>query len=463
MGNQNPKIHRAKRGLDLPVTGAVTTLNIVDAPPVSTVALLAQDYAGMRPSFKVKEGDAVKRGQILFEDRKNPGVLFTSFGCGTVSAINRGERRAFLSIEIKLSDDDGDESLNEVTYKSYKSGSIDSLNFSDIKELLIESGMWTAFKSRPFGKIPPVDATPDAIFVTAMDSSPLAPPVEPAISENSSAFEAGLKILSILSGGKKFFYCKKEGEKLPVENLSGAEVHEFSGPHPSGTPGFHIHSVFPVNRERTAWHIGYQDVIAAGKLFLTGKLDVERIISIAGPAAKEPKIVKTRLGAALKNLVDGEYAGDDVRILSGSILSGYDAGEKVFNFLGRYHNQISLLQNDRSRRFLGWLAPGSNIFSVTRLFLSAFMPSKKFAFSTDRFGGKRTLVPFASYDKIFAFDLMTIHLLRAVLAGDLESAEELGVLELDEEDVALLTFVCPSKNEYGPVLRDVLERLEKEA
>ncbi|MBN2342520.1 MAG: Na(+)-translocating NADH-quinone reductase subunit A [Deltaproteobacteria bacterium] len=460
MGNTSPTKHKAKRGLDLPISGKPTNKEI---EPISTatVALLADDYVGMRPSMKVKVGDVVKRGQVLFEDRKNPGVLFTSPGAGTVSAINRGERRAFQSVVVDLSDADGTDD-GEATYSSFNEIGGSTPSRAQLVQLMVESGMWTALRGRPFSKVPSPESTPAAIFVTAMDSNPLAPLPENIIKGNEKHMDAGLSALQVLADGKPVHLCKADGAKLGIENLHGATVHEFSGKHPAGTVGFHIHRIMPVDRKRTAWYLGYQDVIALGALVQTGKLHLERVVSVAGPGAKSPKLVKTRLGACVGKLVDDQRKGNHVEVLSGSVFNGRSAVGAVHGYIGRYHNQITLLENDDSRRFLGWLAPGFNRFSVTRLFGAAITPGKKFDFTTDRFGGHRTPVPFGSYDKVMAFDLLPVFLLRSLLSKDLETAEQLGALELDEEDVALLTFVCPSKNEYGEALRDVLTQIEKE-
>ena len=460
MGNTAPTTHKAKRGLDLPITGKPTG-NEIKPVSCSKVALLAADYVGMKPSMKVKVGDEVKRGQVLFEDRKNPGVLFTAPGAGTVTAVNRGARRALQSVVIDLNATDGT-GEDEISYAAFEDAGGKDLNREKLVQLLVESGMWTAIRMRPFSKVPAPDSTPAAIFITAMDSNPLAPLPEDVVNGNEGLLEAGLKAIVTLADGKPVHFCKSEGSKFSGNMPAEITVQKFSGKHPAGTVGFHIHKVMPVNRTRVAWYLGYQDVVAIGGLVQTGKLHLERVVSVAGPAATSPGLVKTRVGASMDELVDDLKKDGDVAVISGSVFNGRIATGDIFGYLGKYHNQVSLLQNDKSRRFLGWLAPGFNRFSVTRLFGAALTPGKKFAFTTDRFGGHRTLVPFGTYDKVMAFDLMPVFLLRAILSMDLESAEQLGALELDEEDLALLTFVCPSKNEYGDALREVLTQIEKE-
>jgi Na+-transporting NADH:ubiquinone oxidoreductase subunit A len=460
MGNTGPAQHKAKRGLDLPITGKPTGSDVLQIP-CTKVAVLADDYIGLKPSMKVREGDTVKRGQALFEDRKTPGVVVTSPGAGTVVAVNRGERRALQSVVIELSSADGSDD-GEMVYSAYPVAGESELDRLALVKLLLESGMWTAFRMRPYSKVPAPESDPAAIFVTAMDSNPLAASPEEIISRKKEAMETGLAALKTLANGKPVFYCKAAGASMPVQNLHGAEVHEFSGKHPAGTVGFHIHRIMPVDRNRMVWYLGYQDVIAIGSLVRSGRLDMSRVVSLAGPAAKSPTLVETRIGASVDELVSEQRKSVDVAVISGSIFAGRSATGDVHGYLGRYHNQISLLENDFSRRFIGWLAPGFNRFSVTRLFGAALTPGKKFDFTTDRFGGHRTPVPFGVYDKVMAFDLMPVFLIRALLSKDLEGAEQLGALELDEEDMALLTFVCPSKNEYGSELREVLTQIEKE-
>jgi len=363
---------------------------------------------------------------------------------------------------VTLSPADGDGAANEMAYASWQEKAPAQRTKDEVRALLVESGMWTALRTRPWSRIPAVDSHGAALFVTAMDSNPLAPKAEAVIARHKEFFETGLAVLEKLMDGRPVHCCRAAGAKLPDLDWGAAVLHDFAGPHPSGTAGLHIHTILPVSRARMVWHIGYPDVIAIGHLFATGRLFVERVISVAGPAAKTPGLVATRMGAAVDSLVAQTKCDGDICTISGSVFNGREAAGSVDGYLGRYHNQVTLLPNDRSRRLLGWMTPGFNVFSVTRLFASTFLPTKKFALSTDRFGGYRTMVPFSSYDKVMAFDLMAPFLLRALLAGDLETAEQLGALELDEEDLALCTFVCPSKNEYGPVLRDVLTRMEKE-
>ncbi len=461
MATANLNTHIALRGLSLPINGEPEQ-KVDSGPKVSRVAILADDYIGMRPSMRVQVGDQVKLGQVLFEDRKTPGVLYTSPGAGTVSAINRGERRALRSVVIDL--DEGD-TPDETAYESYGGKEPASLSSDEVRAALIECGLWTSLRARPFSKVPPVDSSPRSIFVTAMDSNPLAPDADVVLKGNEADFESGLSVLAKLPDGGKVYLCKKVGSSLGAGgagSAGGVEVHEFDGPHPSGTAGFHIHTIEPADRERVMWHVGYQDVVAIGHFFRTGKLLTDRVVALSGPRTTKPRLLKTRLGASVDTLVSGETQGENNRVVSGSVFNGRKAEGESEGYLGRYHNQVTVLKEGNVRRFLGWLAPGFDKFSLLALFASKLAPGKKFDFDTDLNGGMRGIVPMGSYEKVMPFDLMPTFLLKSIVANDMEKAEELGVLELDEEDVALCTFACPSKNEYGTALREMLTRIEKE-
>lgn len=449
-------LHIVKKGLDLPITG--TPAQVIESGAVSRrVALLAGDYPGLKPTLLVQSGDHVRRGQALFEDKRTPGVRFTAPGAGTVVAIHRGERRALQSVVIEVTPG----RTEQVTFQSYGGGNLAGYDRAGTQALLAESGLWTAFRTRPFSHIPQLDTVPFAIFVTAMDTNPLAVNLDVVAANRQADMEAGLRILGKLTDGRVHF-CKAAGSTLIPSGESGVTVQEFMGPHPSGTAGFHIHRIAPASATRTLWHIGLQDVLAIGKLFRTGELDTDRIISLGGPMVKRPRLMSVPLGASVDQLTAGELEEGENRVISGSVLSGRQASGEVFGYLGRYHGQISVLQEDRSRTFLGWLLPGADKFSVVRAYVSSFLPERSYALTTSTNGGPRAIVPFGTYEKVMPFDLLPTFLLKALVMGDVEEAERLGCLELDEEDLALCTFVCPGKNEFGPLLRHNLDLIEKE-
>lgn len=449
---------KIKKGLNVPITGEPEQV-LSEGNPSKKVALVGYDYAGMKPTLEVTVGDKVKRGQLLFTDKKMAGVKYTAPAAGKVTAINRGIKRVFESLVIEV-----DEKEEEITFDSFKDDQLGTLEIETVKKNLLDSGMWTALRTRPFGKVADPDTTPNSIFVTAMDTNPLAPSIEVILGDDVSknAFKNGLTILTLLTEGI-IYMCKSPGADIPVIDSARLSVEEFAGPHPAGLAGTHIHFLDPVDRNKTVWHIDAQDVMALGTFFTTGHIPVERVVALAGPSVKTPRLIKTRIGACMESLTKGELKDSEtgVRVISGSVLSGRKAAGPVA-YLGRYHQQVCALEEGTKRVFAGWLLPGSNLYSVKRILLSSLFPGKKFDFTTDINGGKRSVFPIGSYEKVMPFDTEITYLLRALMVDDLEEAENLGCLEMVEEDLALCSFVSPAKHEYGEVLRRNLTIIEKE-
>lgn len=451
---------KIRRGLDLPIAGEPEQA-ICPGPKISQIALVGPDYQGMKPTMAVRVGDKVSGGQVLFTDKKNPGVKFTSPASGVVVAINRGARRVFQSIEIDLQGDDCE------TFVSYDEQSLSQLTRQQVVDNLVNSGQWVAFRTRPYSKIPAIDAAPASIFVTAMDTSPLAADPQVVINERQQDFIDGLRVISHLTEGavnlctaSQSTLAQTVGEKIAGIAQANINTHQFSGPHPAGLVGTHIHYIDPVSVDKTVWTIGYQDVIAIGALFTSGKIDNSRVIALGGPQVNEPRLLRTQLGANLNQLVIGELANDDNRLISGSVLSGRKAVAE-FAFLGRYHHQVSVIKEDRSRQFLHYLRAGTNKHSALPIFASR-LTNKLFNMTSSTNGSERAMVPVGGYEDVTALDILPVQLLRSLIVGDTEMAQKLGCLELDEEDVGLYTYVCVGKYEYGRILRDNLTRIEKE-
>lgn len=449
---------RIKRGLDLPIKGAPEQV-IDDAKPVRTVAVLGHDYVGMKPTMEVKEGDKVKLGQTVFTDKKTPGVIYTAPGSGVVKAINRGERRVFLSLVIELDENDSD----AVSFTSYPDTEIATLARDKVVENLVQSGLWTALRTRPFSKVPDPESKPSSIFINLMDSNPLALDPEVVAREYSQDFVRGVNVMARLTDGK-IYLCRRDGSFAGLENEAFADnvvIEDFAGPHPSGLSGTHIHFLDPVSLNKWVWTIGFQDVIATGKLFNTGQLWAERYIALAGPQVKQPRLLRTRLGASLTELADGELNDGENRLVSGSVLSGRKAAAPE-DFLGRYHQQVTVLREGRERPLFGYLSPGANRHSNLGIYLSSLFRGKKLDMTTTTNGSERAMVPVGTYETIMPLDILPTQLLRSLIVSDIETAMDLGALELDEDDLGLCTYVCPGKYEYGPILRDNLTRIEKE-
>ncbi len=442
-----------KQGLDLPILGSPEQ-HIEVAKHVRRVALLGDDYIGMKPTMLVAAGDRVRLGQPLLEDKKNPGVIYTSPASGTVAEVNRGAKRKFESMEIEVDGDD------RVEFEQASASDPQALGREGITTQLLTCGLWTALRTRPFGKVPVPGSVPRSIFVQAIDTNPLAADPAVAMADRKDQFTLGLLALTQLTDGK-VFVCKGEEAEIPGDGIDGVQVETFAGPHPAGLVGTHIHLLDPVGPNKTVWYIGYQDVCAIGSLLQTGTLDVRRVISLAGPVVKQPRLLETRIGASVSELIEGEYEDVKIRPISGSVLCGRTAVAPC-NFLGRYHTQISIIAEGDQREFLGWQKPGFDKFSVTRVFASAALPNKKFAFTTSTHGSERAMVPLGTYEKVMPLDILPTQLLRSLIYRDTDEAQQLGVLELEEEDVALCTFVCPGKYEYGSLLRESLATIERE-
>lgn len=449
---------KINKGLDLPIAGEPEQ-RIHAARPVRHVAVLGVDHVDLKPTMLVAEGDRVKLGQALFEHKKLPGVRITAPGAGEVVAINRGARRLLQSVVIRL-----DETEEEETFSAYQASELAGLSGEQVVENLLASGMWCAFRTRPFGKLPDPTTRPAAVFVTAIDTNPLAADPAPLIEAEGEAFVNGLNVVSRLTDGK-LWVCKAAEAALPTGGLpANTVVTSFEGPHPAGLPSTHIHFLDPVDAHKTVWHLNYQDVIAIGKLFVTGRISTERVVALGGPQVKEPRLLRTRMGASIEELLEGEVRDGDNRAVSGSVLSGRRAAGWS-SFVGCHHLQISVLEETSPREVLGWFNPAGKIkFSFLNVTLNAFKRKTGLSidFTANQNGSPRAMVPVGAFEDVMPLDILPTQLLRYLLVRDTDMAQKLGCLELDEEDLALCSFVCVGKYDYAPVLRQNLSQIERE-
>ena len=445
--------HVLKKGLDLPILGAPVQ-EIREGAPVNSVAVIGPDYIGLKPKMLVGEGDAVRRGDPLFCHKDSPDVVFTAPATGTVKAINRGARRVLQSVVIAISD---------AADAGVDFGALDvsGAGRDAVAEKLLKSGLWTAFRTRPYSQVPAADATPAAIFVTALDTEPLAPDTRITVSGREDDLALGLTALTQLTDGKVYL-CQDAGDAL-VPDVPGVENHGFSGPHPAGLAGTHIHFLEPPSTEKTVWTIAVQDVVEIGTLMRSGYLDPSRVIALAGPRAADPRLFRTMRGASIDDLIQDEIVEPEkpYRVVSGSVLSGRLAAE-AFAYLGRYARQITLITEDTEQLTLGWIAPQPNRFAVMPVLASALKSGKLFNLTSNLNGGRRAMVPTGVFETLMPQDYLPTQLLRSLLVKDTDTAQALGALELDEEDLALCAFACPAKYEYGEALRASLTKIEKE-
>lgn len=438
----------------MPISGEPEQV-LHDGPRIRTVAVLGPDYHGLKPSMAVQVGDRVAKGQVLFSDRKAEGVRFTAPAAGTVAAINRGEKRALLSVVIDV---DGSE---EREFARHEPGALAGLTREQVTDGLAASGLWTALRTRPYSKVPVPGTVPQAIFVTAIDTHPLAADPAVVLAPHAEAFRHGVQLLTALTEGK-VYVVGRAGAAIPRADAPRVVYEEFAGPHPAGLAGTHIHFLDPVHEHKTVWTIGCQDVVAIGQLFTTGRLVTERVVALGGPSVARPRLLRTVLGASTDELTAGELVAGEQRVVSGSLLGGRRA-HGALAFLGRYHTQVSVLPEGRERRFMGWISPGTDRHSVMGIYLSRFLRGRRFAMDTSTNGSPRAIVPIGAYEKVMPLDVLATPLLKSLVVGDVEMAVKLGALELDEEDLALCSYVCPGKYEFGPILRDNLSRIEAEA
>lgn len=416
---------RIRHGLDIALAGTPRQA-VREARTVTSVAISGHDFPDIRPDFAVEPGDRVRAGQTVFVDRRRPAIAFTAPAAGIVTAINRGQRRSLDSLVIRREGD-------AVESFPVPSGSASG---EEIRSLLLRSGLWPSFLARPFGRIPDPNAVADAIFVTAIDTNPLAADPRVAIGQHGEEFRRGLAALPLLTAGP-VFVCRAPGPLLVDGDAGRVEDVVVSGRHPAGLAGTHIHHLAPVANGRTVWQIGYQHVIAIGHLLATGRLPTERIVAISGSGVRDPSLVRLPVGASLDEAVDGELAEGPVRIISGPALSGREAG-----FLGRYHNQVTVIALDEERPAArGLLSRLGGFF--------AGVPDA-------------AIIPREAFERAMPLDILPVPLLRALSIGDIETARELGCLELLEEDLALLSHVCTTGTDYGALLRDVLDQIRTE-
>jgi Na+-transporting NADH:ubiquinone oxidoreductase subunit A len=442
------KVVKLKKGLNLSIEGEPST-TVVELSS-ETYAIKPTDFIGFKkPKVLVKPGDKVKAGTQLYFDKDLPEVKYTSPVSGEVIEVKRGAQRRLLEIVVKA---DAENAFEE--FKQYSISDLGSLSADDAKAQILEAGIWPSFIQRPFAVVAKPTDAPRSIFISCFDSSPLAPDYNLALKGEDKAFATGVDVL------KKF--CKdiqltlnSDSEVSNVfSSVKGVQINKISGPHPAGNVGIQIHNIAPINKGELVWTIDPFAVAQIGKLFIEGKYDATRIITVAGPEVKEPKYVKVKVGANVSSLIKDNLKSDHVRVVSGNLLTG-DKIEKD-GFVGYYANTVSVLTEGDDYRVFGSFAPSASRYSVSRAFgLFSFMngSSKKYSFDTNINGEHRPFVQSGIMDKVLPMDVLPVYLLKAILAEDFDEMEALGIYEVAEEDFALCEFVDSSKNEVQSIIR----------
>lgn len=448
------KIIKLRKGLDINLQGKAAE-SLVEVPMAGEYAVSPLDFEGVIPKLLVKAGDKVKAGTPLFFDKKDSRVLFTSPVSGTVSAVNRGEKRKVLNVTVAA------DATQE--YETFPTLDLRKANRSEVIEVLLKSGLWTMIRQRPYGIIANPDDAPKSIFVSAFDSAPLAPDMNFVLRGEKDAVQKGLEVLGKLTDGKVHLSMRAKAEGDMV-SMKGVELHSFEGKHPVGNVGVQIHHIDPIAKGDIVWTAGIQDVAAIGRLFLGGKVDLHKTVALTGSEAAEPKYYRIVSGAPVASVVGGnikpQAEGDKVRIISGNVLTGKKVGES--DFITADANQITLIPEGDKYELLGWAAPRFGKFSVSRSYFSWLCPRKEYRLDTNLNGGVRPFVVTGLFEEYLPMDIYPMYLFKAIMANDIDKMENLGIYEIVEEDVALCEFVDPSKTELQQLVRDGINLMIKE-
>lgn len=443
------------KGRDIHLKGAAKK-EIVTIPLPKCVAVQPPDFPGLSPRLHVKVDDHVKVGTTIFSDKGVPDIQVASPASGKVVAINRGDKRVLLSIVIET---DGRQEAE--SHPKFPREEIRALSKAEITDVLLKGHLWPVLRQRPFSKVADPHLKPKSIFVHAMNTEPLAGDVDFILQGREAEFQAGLDVLKGLIDGNVHLCFARGATSKALTQAANVQKHTFSGPHPAGNVSTHIHYVDPINKGDLVWYVEAQDALRIGSLFLNGVYPAERIVAVTGEGAAGHQVyAKTIVGAPLSSLLGGTTL-QQVRCLSGSVLSGKDVGSG--GHLRFYDSQVTVIPEGGKRELLGWLLPGARKYTFSRTFLSAFLPQREVSLDSDEHGSHRTIVLNDIYDSLVSLDIMTYFLIKAVLAGNIEEMEALGILECDEEDFALCTFACPSKTNVGGIIGQGLALIEKEA
>lgn len=445
-------IIKIKKGLSINLAGSAEKI-LVKSEKAEFYAVKPTDFHGLIPKLEVQVGDSVQTGSALFHDKKHPEIKFTSPVSGTVSAINRAERRQIQEVVIKA------EGTNK--FKEFIKADPASLDRDSIISNILQSGLWPVILQRPYDIIANPEITPKAIFISAFDTAPLAPDYDLIIKGLENEFQYGINALTKLTAGKVHLNVDNEFSSLsPFHNIQGVQINKFSGKHPAGNVGIQINHIDPVNKGEVVWCLRPQDVVAIGRLFLNGQYDASKIIALVGSKVKHPRYYKTIGGSSIETLINNNIAEGDFRIINGNVLTGKKV--HINGFLGFYDTMVTVIPEGNYSEFLGWALPGFGKFSFSRTFFSWLAPGKIYSLDTNLHGGHRSFVMTGQYESVFPMDILPEQLLKAILANDIDKMEHLGIYEVAPEDFALCEFICTSKIDAQEIVRNGLDAMMKE-
>ena len=443
----NNGVFKLKKGYDIKLRGKAEP-TYLDIKQPSIFALKPTDIIGIAPipKLKVAQGDTVRAGQPLFFDKPTPEVLYSSPVSGELVEVRRGAKRSIAEVVI-LAD-------SEVNYHEYTPINLDTASREAITQRLLESGAWALMRQRPYNTVPRPEDTPRDIFISCFDTSPLAPDQNMLIDGKEAHFQAGLRVLSKITSGSVHLGVSPDSADV-FKQASGVKIHTFAGKHPAGNVGVHIHHVAPLNKGEVIWTIKPQDVAIIGKLFTENIFDAERTIAITGDKLKTTGYYKTRIGASIKPLTENNLVDNDVRFISGNVLTGTRI--EAEGFIGLYEEQLTVIEEGNEAEFLGWLLPSYARPSMSRTFLSFLLPDREYSVNTNNHGEERAFVVTGQYEKVLPMDIYPQHLIRSIMFQDFDQMEGLGIYEVVEEDLALCEFVCTSKQPLQKILREGLD------
>ena len=448
------KIIKLRKGLDINLQGKAAE-SLVEVPMASMYAVSPLDYENVTPKLLVKVGDKVKAGTPLFFDKNNTRVLYCSPVSGTVSAVNRGEKRKILNVTV--------EADKEQVSEEFAVLDLQKASREDVIEMLLKSGLWTMIQQRPYGIVANPADQPKAVFVSAFDSAPLAPCMNFVLKGQKENLQKGMEVLAKLAGGNVNLSVRANaaGE---MASLKGVNIHTFEGKHPVGNVGVQIHHIDPISKGDIVWTVGIQDVAAIGRLFATGKVDLHKVVALAGSEVEKPQYYRIISGAPIASIVEGnikkQAEGDSVRIISGNVLTGKKVA--IDGYISATASQVTVIPEGDKYEMLGWIAPRFGKFSVSRSYFSWLCPKKQYKLDTNLNGGPRPFVVTGLFEEYLPMDIYPMYLFKAIVAGDLDKMENLGIYEIVEEDVALCEFVDPSKTEIQQLVRDGINLMIKE-
>lgn len=450
------KAIKIRRGLDIRLLGEADKV-LATAEADTLFAMKPTDFHGLIPKMLKKEGETVKAGTPVFMDKYNEQIKYCSPVSGKVTEIIRGEKRRILEVRI--------ESDGQMDFEDFSSGDPSSMSPEDIKSALLGSGLWPHIRQRPIDIVADPADEPRDIFISAFDSAPLGPDNDYIFHGEGEAFQIGLDAVTKLTGGKVHLNVRAtQGSSKVFTNSKGVQINKVSGPHPAGNVGVQIHHISPINKGEKVWYLTPQGVLAIGRFFLTGRYDASRVIALTGGEVKNPKYHKVLAGTSIRNLVKDNVKSDNVRYISGNVLTGSNIGAE--GYLGFHDAQVTVIPEGDEYKFVatkGWMGPGFDKFSASHTFPTWMMPkSKKWNLDTNMNGEPRAFVVTGQYEKVFPFDIYPVHLVKSIIVNDIDAMEKLGIYEVAPEDFALCEYVCTSKIETQRIVREGLDVIQKE-